>query len=68
MLLEHPKNNISQVLQEVKTVRNLHCMGSSSSSCFGVLAAAIPAHYLHPWMLREPMGESVRAAVGQDVY
>jgi hypothetical protein len=68
VLLEHPKNNVPQILQEVKTVRNLHGMRSSPPRRFGVLPAAIPAYYLHTWMLPKPSGEGVRAPVGQNVH
>src|ERR1700709_265861 len=68
VLFEHPKNNVPQILQEVKTVRNLHGMRSSSSRRFGVLSAAIPAYYLPPRMLHKPFGERVRAPVGQNVH
>ena len=68
MLLEHPKNNVPQILQEVKTVRNLHGIRSSPPRRFSVLPAAIPAYYLHPRMLPKPSGEGVRAPVGQDVH
>ena len=68
VVLEHPKNNVPEVLQKVETVRNLHGVRSCPPRRFGVLATTIPAHYLHPRMLPEPMGESVRAAVRQDIH
>jgi hypothetical protein len=57
-----------KILQEVKTVRNLHGMRNSPQRRFGVLPTAIPAYYLHTWMLHKPSGEGVRAPVGQDVH
>src|SRR5918995_1369614 len=68
VLLEHPKNNVPQILQEVKPVRTLHGMRSSPPPRFGVPPAAIPTYYLHTWMLHKPFGEGVRAPVGQNVH
>jgi hypothetical protein len=68
VLLEHPKNNVPQILQEVETVRNLHGMRSCPLRRFGVLATTIPAHHFHTRMLPEPLGESIRTPVRQDVY
>jgi len=68
VLLEHPKNNVSQIFQEVEPIRNLHGMRSCPPRRFGVLAATVPAHHLYSRMLPEPVGESVRTPVGQDVY
>ena len=68
MVLEHPKNNVSQILQEMETVRNLHGIGCGSTCGLCILAATIPAHYLNTRMLPEPVGESIRTPVRQDVY
>src|SRR3982751_5092150 len=70
VLFEHSKNNVSQILQEVKTIRNLHGIRNCPPRRFRVeFAATIPAHHLYSWMLRKPVvGESVRAALGQNVY
>ena len=68
MLPEYPKNNIPQILQEVETVGNLHDVRSGPPSRFGVLSATVPAHHLHPRMLRKPPGEGVRTPVGQNVH
>jgi hypothetical protein len=69
VLLEHPKNNVPQILQEVETVRNLDGMRSCPPRRFGVLATTIPAHHhFHTRMLPEPVGESIRTPVSQDVY
>jgi hypothetical protein len=68
VLLEHPKNIVPQILQEMKTVRNLHGMRSSLPRRFSVLPAAISAYYLHARMLHKPIGEGVCAPVGQNVH
>src|SRR3712207_8348569 len=43
VLLEHPKNNVPQILQEMEAIRNLYSTRSCPACCFGVLAATIPA-------------------------
>jgi hypothetical protein len=69
MLPEYPKYDVPQILQEVETIGNLHGVRSSPPCCFGILAAAIPAHYLHTRMLSEPTGEGVHTTpVGQNVH
>jgi hypothetical protein len=68
VLLEHPKNNVPQILHEVETVRNLHGMRNCPPRRFGVLTTTIPAHHFYTRMLSEPGGESVRTPVRQDVY
>jgi hypothetical protein len=46
----------------------LRGLGSSSSGCFGILAATVPACYLDSRVLAEPPGESVSTPVRYDVY
>jgi hypothetical protein len=55
-LFEHSKNNVSQILQEVKTIRNLlHAIRNCPPRRLGgVFAATIPAHHLYySWMCSE---------------
>lgn len=68
VLPEYSRNHVPEVLQEVKTIGNLHGVRGGPPHRFGVLPAAIPAHHLHTRMFPEPPGEGVRAPVGQDVH
>src|SRR5688572_7157976 len=68
MLPEHPRDHISEVLQEVEAVGNLHSMRSGSFGRFGVLSAMVPAHHFYSRMLRKPPGEGVRTPVGQNIH
>ncbi len=68
VLPEYSRNHISEVLQEVEAVRNLHGIGYGSSCSLCVLTSTIPAHHLHTRMFPEPPGEGVRAAVGQNIH
>jgi hypothetical protein len=52
----------------MEAIRNLYSTRSCPACCFSVLAATIPAHYLHTRMLPDPVGERVRAAVGQNIH
>jgi len=61
VLLEHPKNNVSQVLQQMEAIRNLHGMRRCPPRRFGVLATTIPAHHLYSRMLRESQWAKVSA-------
>jgi hypothetical protein len=63
VLPEDASDHVSQVFQEVEAVCNLRSLGSSSSGCFGILAATVPAYYLDSRVLAEPPGESVRTPV-----
>jgi hypothetical protein len=51
MVLELPKNNVPQILQEMETVRNLHGIRCGSTCGLCILAATIPAHYFDIRML-----------------
>src|SRR5215208_8129559 len=68
MLPERPRDHISEVLQEVEAVGNLHGVRSGSLGRFGVLSATVPAHHFYSRMLRKPPGEGVRTPVGQYVH
>src|SRR5215210_5951457 len=68
VLLEHPKNNVPQILQEVETVGNLPSVRSNPPRCFSVLATTIPANNLDFRMPRKPPGEGVRTPVGQNIH
>ena len=68
VLPKYSRNYVSEVLQEMEAVGHLYGARCRSSCGLGVLAATVPAHYLHPRVLREPLGERVRASVRQNVH
>ena len=68
MLPEHSRNHISEVLQEVEAVGNLHGARSDPTYSLAVLIAKVPAHHLDPRMLRKPSGEGVCATVRQNIH
>jgi hypothetical protein len=52
----------------VKAVRYLDSLGRRFLDGIGVLATAVPAHYLYARMLCEPAGERFGAPIGQYVH
>ena len=68
MLPENARDHVFEVLQKMEAISNLYSVRSKLPCCFGVLAAMIPAHYLHTRVLLKPPGEGVCATVRQDLY
>ena len=61
------KSDLAQVVQQVETVCDLHCLRSHAARGVRVFTAAIPTDNLHPWMSEQPGGKLVATAVREHI-
>ena len=60
---EHLGQGFRQVLQEMKTVRDLGGGGGPLARTLSIRLRAVTRDDLHPWMLPEPLRHGVRGAI-----
>jgi hypothetical protein len=61
-------SNLRQVLQQMKPVGHLHGIGCSSPGTFRVLAAPVSADNFHSWMPLQPVGQTSRRTILEQVH
>src|SRR5712691_2220067 len=63
---EHLGQGFRQVLQEMKTVRDLGGGGGPLARTLSIRLRAVTRDDLHPWMLPEPLRHGVRGAIREE--
>ena len=60
-------HDAAEILDEVKPVGDLACLGRAAAHTFGVWAMAVPTDHSDRWMCRQPGGHGIRRSYGQHI-
>src|SRR6185436_2975954 len=67
MPLQEPLGRLAQILEQMKTIRNLNRIRSATGRTIDIVQCAVAADDLDAGMLLEPAGQAGCRAVGQQV-